>query len=346
VSSKNKNFVANLASAVEASPPSTERGSRLGMGVLGNRSNRLADLATGAVVDHPQELVDPARCRIWELHNRDYAALTHDRCADLIESMIAQGRQEMPAIVRRVGNDPDHDFEVISGARRHWSVSWLREHNYPDIRYLVEIRNLTDEQAFRISDLENRARKDLSDLERARDYLKALDLYYGGKQKEMAKRLNQSEAWLSRYLDLARFHPDLIGAFPDPFELKISHVVTLKPLLKGDGSRASVMEEARRLKADREAGKEGQPATVPEVLRLLVAVAGRQAEKPKPPKAPKKTGMDESVVRNGGGAALLRVEGKDRKGLSVTLFHKGGGTREEAEKALMDLLDHHWPKGG
>src|SRR3546814_1020542 len=86
--------------------------------------------------------------------------------------MIAQGRQEMPAIVRRVGNDPDHDFEVISGARRHWSVSWLREHNYPDIRYLVEIRNLTDEQAFRISDLVNRARKDLSDLERARDYLK------------------------------------------------------------------------------------------------------------------------------------------------------------------------------
>src|SRR3546814_3753634 len=68
-------------------------------------------------------------------------------------------------------------------------------------------------------------------------------------------RLNQSEAWLSRYLDLARFHPDLIGAFPDPFELKISHVVTLKPLLKGDGSRASVMEEARRLKADREIGR-------------------------------------------------------------------------------------------
>src|SRR3546814_4129538 len=101
------------------------------------------------------------------------------------------------------------------------------------------------------------------------------------------------------------------------------------------------MEEARRLKADREAGKEGKPATVPEVLRLLVAVAGRQAEKPKPPKAPKKAGMDESVVRNGGGAALLRVEGKDRKGLSVTPFHKGGGTREAAEKALMDLLDHH-----
>src|SRR3546814_15456358 len=105
------------------------------------------------------------------------------------------------------------------------------------------------------------------------------------------------------------------------------------------------MEEARRLKADREAGKEGQPATVPEFLRLLVAVAGLQAEKPKPPKAPKKTGMDETVVRNGGGAALRRVEGKDRNGLSVMRFTKGGGTREVSEKALKDLLDKQWPNG-
>src|SRR3546814_5734024 len=109
MSSKNKNFVANLASAVEASPPSTERGSRLGMGVLGNGSNRLADLATGAVVHHRQELVDPARCRLWELHHRDYAALPHERCADLLQSMIGQGRQEMPAIVRRFGTDPRSD---------------------------------------------------------------------------------------------------------------------------------------------------------------------------------------------------------------------------------------------
>src|SRR3546814_12432001 len=65
-----------------------------------------------------------------------------------------------------------------------------------------------------------------------------------------------------------------------------------------------------------------------------------------PPKAHQWSGIDEGVVLNGCGAARLRVQGKDRKGLCVTLFHKGGGTREEAEKALMGLLDHHWPKGG
>ena len=353
MSSNNKSFLDNLASAVEVTTPAAdrpaERNSRLGKGVLGSRTNRLADLAAGAVVNNPQELVDPARCRIWEHHNRDYAALSYDRCADVIEPMIAQGKQEFPAIVRRVADDPDHDFEVISGARRHWSVTWLRQHNYPDFRYLVEIRSLTDEQAFRLSDIENRAREDLSDLERARDYLKALALYYDGSQKEMAKRINQSESWLSRYLDLARFHPDLIAAFPDPFELKISHVGQLKPLLKGDGSRAAVMEEARRLKAAREGGEGGQPATVPEVLRLMTAAAGRDADKAKPaparPVAPKKTGSDDLTVRNGSGAALFRVEGKDRKGkgLNLTLFLKGGGTRDEAEAALKDLLDHHWP---
>src|SRR3546814_15754519 len=88
----------------------------------------------------------------------------------------------MPAIVRRVRGEPDYDFEVICGARRHWLIRWLRSHNYPDFRFLVDIRELSDEEAFRIADIENRAREDLSHLERARAYLRALDAYYEGRQ--------------------------------------------------------------------------------------------------------------------------------------------------------------------
>src|SRR3546814_2735665 len=76
------------------------------------------------------ELVDPARCRMWEGHNREYALLNEERCADLIESIKAQGRQEMPAIVRRVRDDPRYDFEVICGARRHWTISRSEEHTF------------------------------------------------------------------------------------------------------------------------------------------------------------------------------------------------------------------------
>ncbi|WP_257551706.1 ParB/RepB/Spo0J family partition protein [Sphingopyxis sp. DBS4] len=346
MTSKNKSFVADLAAGMEPAATSpVERQSRLGVGVLGSRTNRLADLASGAVVDIPQELVDPARCRIWERHNRDYAALNEERCADLIETIVAQGKQEFPAIVRRVTGDPDHDYEVISGARRHWTVSWLRANNYPDIRYLIEIRSLTDEQAFRVSDLENRAREDLTDVERARDYLKALDFYYSGKQKAMAQRLNQSEAWLSRYLDLARLPNELMIAFPDPFELKISHVGTLKPILKPDDSRARVLAEASRLARARAEGETNVPVTVPDILRALVAAAASEPRRNAASKAPpKKTGSPEGVFLSGAGVLLLRVEKKDRKGISVTLFPKSGGSRAEAETAMQKLLDQHWPK--
>lgn len=344
MTSKNKSFVADLAAGMEptATTP-VDRPSRLGVGVLGSRTNRLADLASGAVVDIPQELVDPARCRIWERHNRDYAALNEERCADLIETIVAQGKQEFPAIVRRVTGDPDHDYEVISGARRHWTVSWLRANNYPDIRYLIEIRSLTDEQAFRVSDLENRAREDLTDVERARDYLKALDFYYSGKQKAMAQRLNQSEAWLSRYLDLARLPNELMIAFPDPFELKISHVGTLKPILKPEDSRTRVFAEAARLAKSRADGATNIPATVPDILRALVAAAERKT-KAGDKAAPKKTGSTERIFLSGGGMPLLRIDKKDKRGVSVTLFPKSGGSRAEAEVAMQELLDQHWPK--
>lgn len=139
-------------------------------GMLETRGNRLAQLALGQSVARMHELVDPARCVIWEGHNSDYAALNPTTCADLIESFQAQGRQEVPAIVRRVRGDPQHDFEVICCARRHWTASWMRANGFPAFAFLVEPRELTDEEAFRVADLENRIRRDLSDVERARDY--------------------------------------------------------------------------------------------------------------------------------------------------------------------------------
>ena len=136
-------------------------------GMLDERGNRLAELASGNAVTRVHELVDPETCRIWEGHNRDYAALDEENCADLIESLKAQGRQEVAAIVRRLRGHPQHGFEVICGARRHWSVSWLRAHGRPELKFLIEPRELTDEEAFRLADLENRNRRDLSDYERA-----------------------------------------------------------------------------------------------------------------------------------------------------------------------------------
>jgi ParB family chromosome partitioning protein len=337
MSSKNSTFAANLLGSLDDAAPKPETPTRMPVGILATRENRMAELASGAVVGRAVEQVDPARCRMWSEHNRDYAKLDETRCADLIETFKAQGRQEVPAIVRRVRNDPDFDFEVICGARRHWTVSWLRAHNYADFRFLVEVRDLTDEEAFRVSDLENRARQDLSDIERARDYLKALGRHYGGRQKDMAARLNASEAWLSRYLDLARLPDALLAAFDDLHELKIKHVTQLKPLLKPDDRERRVMAEADAL-----AGRkgEGPPLKPQDVLRRLAAAA----DAPKKSGSPKRSGSASDVVTTSGGVPVLRIDGRKRKEVALTLLVAGGASRAEAEAALRSVLDSYWPQ--
>lgn len=122
MSGKNSSFAADLAGVIDTPAAQPTRPARLATGVLAGRSNRLADLALGWLVNRAVELVDPARCRMWPGHNRDYAALSEERCRDLIESLKAQGRQEIPAFVRRLQSASGRDFEVISGARRHWSI--------------------------------------------------------------------------------------------------------------------------------------------------------------------------------------------------------------------------------
>jgi len=44
-------------------------------GFLGARDNRLAELATGGMTTRVHEAVDPAICRTWPGHNRDYTPL-------------------------------------------------------------------------------------------------------------------------------------------------------------------------------------------------------------------------------------------------------------------------------
>lgn len=250
-------------------------------GFLGTRDNRLAELAAGGLTTRVHEAVDPAVCRIWAGHNRDYPSLNEEICADLIVSLRAQGRQEVPAIVRRISGDPSHRFEVICGARRHWCVSWLRAHDYPDFKFVVEPRELTDEEAFRIADLENRSRKDLSDHERAVDYARAVERYYGGNQQRMADRLQVTKSWLSRYLDLARLPVEILACFAAPHVIGISHAATIAPLLNQSISRGRVMNEAAAIAAEQQERRAAGTALLPPAAVVSrLNQAGRDEARP------------------------------------------------------------------
>ena len=235
------------------------------------RQNALSD--TGEREEKVLRWVDPASCVMWARHNRAYELLSEENCRDLIDSIRAQGKQEFPAIVRRLPTGQGAEYEVICGARRHFAISWLRANNYPQFRYLIEVRDLTDEEAFRLADIENRDRADLSDYERARDYLSALDLYYGGKQKSMAARLEVSEAWLSRYLYLARLPAVIVEAWPQITEIKELHARSVRPLL--NDAEDKVLAEAKAIAAEQDRARKGQGGyvPVPKVLARLKAAA-------------------------------------------------------------------------
>jgi ParB family chromosome partitioning protein len=300
-------------------------------GFLGSRDNRLAELASGTAQTRVHEAVDPAICRIWSAHNRDYAHLSEETCADLITSLRAQGRQEVPAIVRRVTGDPVIRFEVICGARRHWSVSWLRAHDYPDFKFLVEPREMTDEEAFRVADLENRLRRDLSVFERATDYARAIEIYYDGNQQRMADRLQVTKSWLSRYLELARLPADILACFVSPHVIGISHAAAIAPLLSHSQSRTRVMAEAATLAGEQQARREAgaqllQPAGV--VSRLTQS--GRPKSKP---------AAREELFRDADGKVFLKARREGRVGVVFILPSPATVDRRALSEAVERYLE-------
>lgn len=302
----NKGFASLMTSGSE---PPVEMRRPPKSGFLDSRDNRLSTLARGGLITRVHEAVDPAVCRIWHGHNRDYTALDEVACADLITSLRAQGRQEIPAIVRRVTDDPTWQFEVICGARRHWSVTWLRAHDYPDFKFVVEPRELTDEEAFRVADLENRSRKDLSDYERAVDYVRAVERYYDGNQQRMAARLEVTKSWLSRYLELARLPDEILACFASPHVLGISHAAVIAPLLNRPPIRERILEAAEVISCVQQAHRTSgtaplAPAAV--VARLVQAAQDR----------PKPVFSDEQI-RSASGEVILEAR---RRGRGVVVF--------------------------
>ena len=287
------------------------------------RQNALSD--TGEREEKVLRWVDPASCVMWARHNRVYELLSEENCRDLIDSIRAQGQQEFPAIVRRLPAGQGAEYEVICGARRHFAISWLRANNYPQFRYLIEVRDLTDEEAFRLADIENRDRADLSDYERARDYLSALDLYYGGKQKSMAARLEVSEAWLSRYLYLARLPSIIVEAWPQITEIKELHARSVRPLL--NDAEDKVLAEAKAIAAEQDRARKGQGGyvPVPKVLARLKAAAYG-------------TEMAAGASQASEGVSVSRRGGKIRLEFPQEM------SREELEQALDDFLRSYRPR--
>jgi ParB family chromosome partitioning protein len=318
---------------METPPPSPAPDLRMqrarGTTLLG-RESALARVASGEVRQVTQLLLDPAKVRVWSGNARSYEHLSEASCQELIDSIVAEGGQKVPAVVRRIEGDPDYDYEVIAGTRRHWSISWLRAHSYPEMMFVAQVAQLDDEAAFRLADLENRARKDVSDLERARNYAAALKSHYGNHQSRMAERLKLSKGWLSKMLKVASLPDAVVAAFASPAEVQLKPAYPLAQALDDKLAAPAILRAAKALAAEQASrAKSGSPAlSAAEVLTRLLA-APRADEAP----AASMFSWTSDYGRTG-----LSVVSANRQGATVRV-HAGSGARiDDLVEAFREAL--------
>lgn len=226
-------------------------------------------------------MIRPADCTVWGGNPRDQPGLSAESCRSLIESIAAEGGNRIPVLVRMNPPEQERPYQLLAGSRRRFAVDWLNHNGRPELRLQALVVELSDEEAFRLADIENRERSDICDLDRARSYQDAVERYYGGIQSRMAEALGLSNSQLSRLLALAQLPQEIVDAFATRDELRVRYSELLTPLLRRAEQRHAIIAEARVIgeEQQRRAAKGGQmlaPATI--LSRLRAAATPRPQE--------------------------------------------------------------------
>jgi ParB family transcriptional regulator, chromosome partitioning protein len=309
---------------------------RAGMSLLG-RESALARVASGEVKQVTQLQLEPERVRIWDGNARLQARLNEANVRDLIDSILSEGGQKVPVIVRRVEGDSKYDYEVVAGTRRHFAIQWLRRNSYPEMRLLAQVADLDDEAAFRLADIENRARKDVTEIERARNYVAALKAHYGGKQVRMAERLRLSKGWLSKMVKAGSIPDDVLAAFPDLSALTLNPAYALATVMDDTERAKSIRYVAGRIAEKNAAAKEDGRPPLPHA-EVYAQLMGAGLVDPDPPI------MYEGRSRYG--RPTVAVTAANRQGITLRVHAASGSNEEELVADFREALRHHMPKAG
>ena len=285
--------------------------------------------------DTPQELaVDPGACRVWRGNQRAADRLNEASCKDLIDSFLSHGYQHTPAFARRAPGKGGAEYEIVAGSRRLWAANWVRGHHRPDFMFPITLfPNLSDEQAYFLSDSENRDRDDVSDYERAQTYKQVLKAGFYPSQKAMAERYGLSEASLSLYLQLAEIGIQLANAFADWRDLKTYYARPLNKALQNPSSAKRLLRKATELHIVHEerAIADKPPIAGPVVFEMLkrAAKVGRGHS----------TGPLQEFTKDD--KAYLRVR-KNQHGITFTVPYANGADIDDMVSSFRSYLTDHY----
>lgn len=214
-----------------------------------------------------QQLI-PEQCRPWRMHDRTERSLTKAKCADLMASILREGHNHVPIIVRPV-DSTNVRYEVIAGARRHFCVSELVQQGHTAVRLMGVVRHdLSDQAAYAIMNLENHDRTDISPYGRAKSYERAVAELYDS-WAILGEALGIKNATLYRYKTLSTLSEQAIAVIDeDELTLRtgLELVTALKALPKAKAD-AQLRKIARAQWRRRDANQ--PPIDIHNILRRL-----------------------------------------------------------------------------
>ena len=231
---------------------------------------------TSSVATQRYRKIDPSRCRPWALHNRDAVWLTPENCADLISSIGSEGQLDL-GLVRKLNDDPQHDFEIICGVRRWYSVSQL-----PGTPFKARVVDLNDRECTVLMHVENEQSKDISAMEKGRSYRLMLKNSVYDNASSLARALSLSRSYVSlvtkaiEILDLPKLNA-LLG--PHIRDISYKDARELAVQIEKPRCRERVESMAMGL-----GGTDTQdPKTIMRKLLSAAKDEGKPGKKPKPP---------------------------------------------------------------
>src|SRR6202453_3095876 len=153
------------------------------------------------------------------------------KLAELAQSIEASGVVQ-PIVVKALG---ENRYQLITGERR-WLAS--RKANKATIPAIV--RQVSDDQAMKMTIVENLQRADLNPMEQARAYQR-LSQDFKMTQEQMATRTGKERASVANFLRLLRL-PELIQHRVESGDLSFGHARTLLALDSADSITAAAQK--------------------------------------------------------------------------------------------------------
>lgn len=269
-------------------------------------------------------LLDPKRIRRSAQANRHELSLTEgDEDLVALKKSLKRDGQLMPICVKGIDQDPLHNYEIVSGHRRHEAALQL-DRESPDGFKIRAVLDSAAQDPWALAlhmYLENAQRKDLSAYELGIMFQAWLDGGLFTEQQQIAEAIGLSKQAIHGYLQIANLPQLVLDAFSDPRVIAVRWGYVLAPALKSNED--AVLSTARKLSERPE-----RPA--PELILRQLVDAGAAP-------APKRSGSQSETVKINGRTAFAYSLRNERIAIRFGK-HVDPQTAKELTEEIKELL--------